>query len=54
MRFFSQSQSVAMQNRSNREITFDTQFKTALLLAGETQVSDWCVSVRVLLVQFLS
>ena len=30
MRFFSQSQSVAMQNQSNREITFDTQLKTAL------------------------
>ena len=30
-RFFSQSQTVAMQNQSNCEITFDTQLKTALL-----------------------
>ena len=30
-RFFSQSQSVAMQNQRNREITFDNQLKTALL-----------------------
>ena len=27
--FFDQSQSVAMQNQSKREITFDTQLKTA-------------------------
>ena len=31
-RFLSQSQSVAMQNQSNREITFDTQLKTLLTL----------------------
>ena len=29
-RFFSKSQSVAMQNQSNCQITFDTQLKTAL------------------------
>ena len=28
--YFSQSQSVTMQNQSNREISFDTQLKTAL------------------------
>ena len=31
-RSFSQSQSVAMQNQSNSEITFDAQLKTALFL----------------------
>ena len=30
--FFSQSQSVAMQNQSNCLITFDTQLKTVLLM----------------------
>ena len=30
-RFFSQSQTVAMQNQSNCEITFETQLKSALL-----------------------
>ena len=30
-RFFSQSQTVAMQNQSNCVITFDTQLKTALM-----------------------
>ena len=29
--FVNQSQSVVMQNQSKREITFDTQLKTALL-----------------------
>ena len=32
VRFFSQSQTVAMQNQSNCVITFDTQLKTALLM----------------------
>ena len=31
VRFFSQSQTVAMQNQSNCEITFDSELKTALL-----------------------
>ena len=31
-RFFSQSRSVAMQNQSTCEITFDTQLKTAMSL----------------------
>ena len=30
VRFFNQSQSVAMQNQSNCRITFDTQLKSAL------------------------
>ena len=29
--FFSQSQSVAMQNQSNREVTFDTRMKATLI-----------------------
>ena len=32
--FFSQLQTIAMQNRSNREITFDAQMKTVLLENG--------------------
>ena len=31
MSFVNHSQSVVMQNQSKREITFDTQLKTALL-----------------------
>ena len=31
-RFFSQSQSAAMQNQSNCEITFDSQLKTAVII----------------------
>ena len=34
-RFFSQSQTVAMQNQSNCEITSDTQLKTALHYLNE-------------------
>ena len=37
-RFFSQSQAVAMQNQSNREITFDTQLKTALCRKVKTSL----------------
>ena len=43
--FLNQSRSVVKQNQSKREITFDTQFKTALLLnlPFETLISLNCI-----------
>ena len=54
-RFFNQSQSVAMQNqsktKSNCEITFDTQLKTALLLC--VKLRDFVARIHLKDIEFL-
>ena len=47
-RFFSQSQTVAMQNQSNCVITFDTQMKTALIINNNLLISNAPFNVKMI------